>query len=263
VTDDLSLDFETVEAQCATRTSSAGSTNTTGSSGGSGGLSGWHGRRAHGFGASDVPALLLAFGSAGYDNPPKYLADKARTTNRTFGLPRLIAEKAGLIDPKEVGQAAARGTARERELLDQWRELLEHRQFYCDEEMLIVPETICHASDVPQEWFPLVDRECPSLTCTPDAWCRDVVGRLVGVELKCSASERRELPRWWWHQKQAQFCPTAESWGLVVCGEKWSAWHGDDGPVRSWPVQRDESAIAIIRDACVRGWKLVEENRCR
>jgi hypothetical protein len=35
MTDDLSLDFETVEAQCATRTSSGGSTSTTGSAGGS------------------------------------------------------------------------------------------------------------------------------------------------------------------------------------------------------------------------------------
>ena len=47
----------------------------------------------------------------------------------------------------------------------------------------------------------------------------------------------------------------------VVCGEFWAAWHGNDGPIRCWEVQRDEDEIAVIRDAARRGWEIVNSIR--
>lgn len=246
--DDLALDLATLDAQLDGRALVEPSGTP------------WQRRRAMAFGASDVPAVLLALARRSGDCP-RYIAEKAEPVRVPggIGVARIFAEKAGLVAPKRVGSAAAKGTKRERELLVQWRMRLEHQQYYCDAERLLVPESIQHADDAPLEWYPLVDRHCPALTCTPDAWCRDVLGQLVGIELKCSATERRQLPWWWRDQKMAQLAVTGEAYGLLVCGEFWAAWHGNDGTIRAWPVERDEDAIAEVREACTTGWEMVEE----
>ncbi len=219
----------------------------------------WLARRAYGFGASDVPALLLALGRRGPD-APRYMKENAKLVSaRGRSVPRLLAEKAGILAPKKAGSAAAVGSAREVELLGEWRRLLENGQFYCDAESLIDTTSIKHAGDVPREWFPLVDRTCPALTCTPDAWCRDTLGELVGVELKCSRDERRELPWYWRVQKQAQLAVTGETHGLVVCGEGWARGLESIGPIRVWEVARDEDVIAEIRAAAAAAWTVVEQ----
>lgn len=221
----------------------------------------WLARRALGWGASDVPALLIALGARPADGAPRYIADRARVLRQTRGYPRLIAEKALLVAPYATGRAATRGTARERELLAHWRTLLEHGQYYCDDERDVVPESVTHADALLRCAWPLVDRHCPPLTCTLDAWARDTWGCELVAELKCSATERRELPWYWRDQLQAQLAVTGADYGLLVCGEYWSADYGHDGPVRVWPVQRDEDAIDEIRSAARVGWCMVEEAR--
>src|SRR5687768_5396453 len=73
----------------------------------------WLRRRARAFGASDVPVLMLASGLRDGLDCPKYIKERARITNRTHGVARIFAEKAGLVAPAKAGAAAAKGTARE------------------------------------------------------------------------------------------------------------------------------------------------------
>lgn len=220
----------------------------------------WLTRRALGFGASDMPALLLALGLVNA-HAPKYLTDRTRKTNRTRGYPRVIAEKAGLVEPSGVGKAAHRGAARERELLEQWRQKLIHGQFGCDAERMLDPSRIRHSDVAMRCAMPWVDRHCPALTATLDAWGDDVLGNEVAIELKCSASERVDLPWYWQAQVMAQLAVTGASYGILVCGDQWAAWHENDGPIRSWLIDRDESVIAALREATRRGWAMVEEAR--
>jgi hypothetical protein len=249
--DDLALDHDTLSAQLTEPTQAAP-------------LAGWHARRALGFGASDVPVLLLALGLRSADATPRYIIERAAVTNRTAGAPRIIAEKAGRVAPLKAGAAAARGTERERELLAAWRTMLSRGVFYDESaESLVLPDRLTHADAMLKSAWPLVDRACPHLTATLDAWGWDALDAEVVVELKCSASERRSLPWYWRDQTMAQLAVSGADYALLVCGEHWSAWHGNDGPIRVWRVERDEDAIGEIRDAVERGWKRVEEIRCR
>lgn len=218
----------------------------------------WLERRGYGFGCSDLPALFVALGIESGDDAPKYITDKAKVTNRTHGVARIFCEKAGLVKPLAVGAAAMKGTLRERELLEHWRTLLSHRQFYGKHERLYAPATLGFADDAPKRWYPLVDRHCPSLTDTPDSWIRDAFDGLHVVQAKCSASEKAQLPWWWALQVQGEIAVQAADAGVLVCGEFWAHWSGNDGPVRSWPVERSEPAIARIRAATREGWEIVE-----
>jgi hypothetical protein len=60
---------------------------------------------------------------------------------------------------------------------------------------------------------------------------------------------------------QAQLAVSGADYGLLVCGEMWSAWHGNDGRVRVWLVERDEAQIDAIRAAVRDGWAAVEAAR--
>lgn len=220
----------------------------------------WLQRRSLGFGASDMPALLVALGLVSQP-APKYVTDRAKKTNRTKGYPRIIAEKAGLVETQGVGPAARRGTARERELLEQWRLRLLHGTATNEAERLIDPHRVRHADVAMRCAMPWVDRHCPMLTATLDAWADDVMGDEVAIELKCSASERTELTWWWQTQVLCQLAVTGAPYGLLVCGEQWAAWHGNDGPIRCWVIERDEVAITALREAARRGWQMVEDAR--
>jgi hypothetical protein len=250
--DSLALDHETLAAQLAEPAQAEP-------------LTGWHARRALGFGASDVPALLLALGIASPAGTPDYITEKAKPTNRTRGVARLFAEKAGIVAPKKTSAAAEKGTKRERELLTQWQARIARQQWYCDAEELVIASRVQHSDSMLKCAWPLVDRHAPMLTATLDAWAWDSLGGELVVELKCSASERRDIPWHWRAQVMAQLAVTGADYGLLVCGEFWAAWHGNDGPIRCWEVQRNEDEIAVIRDAARRGWEIVndlkEENR--
>jgi hypothetical protein len=221
----------------------------------------WLERRGYGFGCSDLPALFVALGIEKGDDAPKYITDRAAITNRTRGVARLFCEKAGLLAPLKVGAAANKGTAREEELLRTWATLLTRRQYYGEHERLLVSSSLGLARHAPKRWYPLVDRHCPRLTDTPDAWIEDAIGGLHVIQAKCSASEKRDLPWWWALQVQGEIGVQAADGGILVCGEMWAAWHGNDGPVRSWPIERDERVIARIRAAVEEGWEIVTKLR--
>lgn len=251
MTDELSLDHETVAMQLADGELAHVAPP----------ADPWLARRTMAWGASEVPALLLALGLARGVDVPDYIARRARATTRARGQPRIIAEKAGLVAPLRVGRAAHLGTEREQELLEQWRAHLERGSYRCEAEELVIPATVRHASVAPRCSLPWVDRHCTVLAATPDAWADDALGAELLVELKCSTTERRELPWHWMVQVQAQLAVIGAQWGLVVCGEYWAAEWAHDGPIRAWEVPRDEALIETIRDACREGWRRVEALR--
>lgn len=222
----------------------------------------WLERRTLGFGASDVGALLLICGHAPDEKTPKWLLETVKVP-RGARAPRLLLEKAGLVEPREVGATAQAGNDRERELLEQWKLSVQHEALRIPEERLVRLDTVAHADSVPREWLPLVDRHCPRLIATPDAWARDVMGDLVDVQLKCSVAERTELPWYYRAQIVAETAVMNARWGLCVLGERWAAGWGSDGPLRAWPVGRDEALIATIRADAIECWARVEELRDR
>jgi hypothetical protein len=120
---------------------------------------------------------------------------------------------------------------------------------------------VTHADMMLSSCWPLVDRAEGRLTATLDGWARDGLGGQVVVELKCSATERPACPWYWRTQVMAQLAVSGADYGLLVMGECWSAWHGNDGPVRVWLVERDEAQIDAIRAAVRDGWAAVEAAR--
>jgi len=216
---------------------------------------GWLARRALSWGASDVPSLFLALGMRDASTVPAYMRDRAKPIKVAGGgvWPRIVLEKAGRRAPLKVGEAALIGTRRERELLEAWRATLGPRDS-------IDAASVTHASSVPEWMFPLRDAHC-RLAATPDAWAIDVFGDVVLVECKCPRQPRESIPWYWETQVQAQMAVTGHSSALLVCGQGWG-WSLDaHGPIDVWPVQRDETAIAEIRDAVRKGWALVERAR--
>lgn len=209
----------------------------------------WLQRRGLGWGASDMPLVLVALGRAPAEQLPSYLRPDVAVTNRTHGAPRCIAQKAGLIAPRKRGSAADAGTKREPELLRAWSRTPEAADV----------GAITHASTVPREWMPLIDRHCAALSCTPDGWARDALGSLVALECKCSVHPYRDLK---WHhevQVQAQLAVMGASWGLVIEGPGWAADFAGDGPPKTYgPIERDDAVIAELRSAAREAWAWVE-----
>lgn len=246
MSDSLSLDDETVSAQLAEAHEPIAHESP------------WHERRSLGIGCSDLPAVFLALDLVRGEVSPKYLLDRARRI-RPWDEPRIFLEKANLVRPLRVGAAAKRGTAREVELLRHWIHLLKRRQYACDEERMLIPDTIRHASEVPHEWLPLVDRHS-KLVDTPDAWGRDRIGNLVAIQVKCSAAEKPFLPWHWRCQLQGECIVQGASWGLLVCGERWASdWKAvGDGPVRAWPVEVEEADAKVIRQTVGEAWNRIE-----
>src|SRR5690606_20002131 len=84
------------------------------------------------------------------------------------------------------------------------------------------PKSMRYVNTLPREFLPFVDRECPHLAVTPDAWaCAARDGRLVMVELKCTY-KLIVIPCAPWHyrcQLQAEIGACGASYGLLVMGE--------------------------------------------
>jgi hypothetical protein len=102
---------------------------------------------------------------------------------------------------------------------------------------------IAHADLAPREFYPLVDRECPVLTATPDGWCRGP----------------SDEPWYWRVQLQAQIACMAAEAGALVCGPGWIV--GSEADPIWWLVERDDVEIARIRRVAVRAWDDVERLR--
>jgi hypothetical protein len=224
-------------------------------------VSAWHRRRLFGFGASDVPALMVGLGLRDASTVPAHVAANANLIRVVVPgeaatmWPRICVEKSGRKAALKAGRAADVGTVRERELLEAWRASLRSSD-------IIDPESVTHASIVPRELQAAVrDPECPLLAASLDGWARDVLGELVVIEAKCGNKWRDALPWYWRAQVLAQLACTELDLGLVVCGQQWSRGLDVRGPIDVWPVERDEAAIAEIREAVRAGWRLVEALR--
>lgn len=226
MTDALSLDIDTVAAQCADAKPPRDP---------------WLVRRDFTWGASDVPALLLA-----YDPRPHEVAT-ARAYHREdaehgrHGVPRIVARKAGLTGAKTVSSAMALGTAREAELLALWASRAGMERVY-------LPGPRC--------LLPYVDRHCHVCAVTPDHFAIDDFGLDLVVEAKCTFDRADKGPHWFWDaQVQAQIAACAVSYGVVVVGPGWAR----DAELRDAPVAHvvmpDEAAQARIRRALTRAWE--------
>lgn len=215
----------------------------------------WHARRAEGFGASEIAALLIGLGRREPVNVTKRIANNARIVRGTMGQPRIIAEKAGVKRPL----AHSGGGEREKELLEAWAATL-------PDDGWLRRETVTHASIVPRElWTPTRDPHCHRLAVSLDGWCRDALGGLVVAEAKCADIEwdhmqENRAPWYWEVQVQAQLAATGCELGMLVLGRGWAY---RDGPIDVWPIERDEAVIAEIRSAVVEGWERVEALKAR
>lgn len=201
----------------------------------------WLARRLESFGASEVPALLIAIGiEKPTPTTPKYIVELAG---------RLFAIKAGLRKAKRAGEAASRGNDVEVEVLGLWNRLPSNRW----------PKAH-HAGSVPKGWLPLVDRYCPRLSCTPDAWTH-YCGALLNVQIKTDVhGGKLAVTPWWQTQVQAEMAVTASEGALLVYGGGWAGYREDQRQEpRAWLVERDEERIETIRKAVRLGWERVEE----
>jgi hypothetical protein len=200
----------------------------------------WLVRRMLSFGASEIHALMLALGEEQPDETtPAYTIEAAK---RLFGL------KAGLRLPERENAVTDAGKEAEHELLEAWSRDPFSRW----------PRAV-HASVVPASWFPLVDRFCPRLSCTPDAWC---VGGDTNVQIKTDvAGDLTGVTRGFYLQTQGEMGVLGMRRTALLYGPGWACtWdkRARRAPI-AWPVERDDECIESIRSACRRGWKRVEQ----
>jgi hypothetical protein len=233
VTDALSLDLETVASQVAGRAA----------------VDPWLERRMLGWGASEIPALLLA-----YDRRPDEVATARRyhldaAAVGRWGVPRIVAQKAGLAARGRQTRTMSIGQELERELVETWAKTCGY-------------DRVTHADAAPRESMPWTDRECWALTATPDAWCRGPSGELIAVEAKCTTDYPQQLAWYWRAQLLAQLAVMSAAAGALVCGPGWIFSSKITASQRaapiSWLVERDEAEIARIRDVARFGWAVVQ-----
>jgi len=247
VTDDLALDFShagmtpTAEAYAPTPIADP-----------------WLTRRRLTFGASDAAALMIAVGRRPAADFPRWVQDAARPI-APWKQPRLFVEKAGLVGPLKRSRPSELGLERERELVRTWSALVARGVAGPDAE-LIDPASIVYVPDViPQELLPFVNRYATALSCSPDMLVRNVLGVLGVADAKCNTDDYAEryggAPPHYGLQLQVQMDTCAGEFGLVIEGSGWGAeWRDHDdgspcGPVRTWPVEKDDAVIAELREA--------------
>ena len=200
----------------------------------------WLARRMLSFGCSEIPALLIAVGVC-EPTPitPRYVTDLAR---------KLFGVKAGTRKPSKGGRAASVGADVELELLLAWN--ADTWSGYPP----AVPSNVA-----PREWYPLVDRYCPRLSCTPDAWLH-VEGELVNVQVKTDQHGGKKAPtREWIQQVQGEMAVTGSSRTVIVYGGGWACdWRDQRAYPVAFEVPRDDEMIEVIRNAAREGWAKVE-----
>lgn len=229
----------------------------------------WLRRRGFGFGASDAAVVLAALGWRSADELPTYMQRRVKP-KRVAGLaptPRIWLEKAGIVAPLAVrGGPAARGSERERELVTQWRRLVQHGAAGPDAALVDASSIIYVEGDYPRELLPLVDRESPRLTATPDVLARNVLGELGAVDMKCSVHPYESLREHHRIQVTAQMAVCSADWGAIVEGEGWSATWRDhagepSGAVVTRAFERSDELVRELRAAAAEGWSRVEAVR--
>jgi hypothetical protein len=213
----------------------------------------WLARRTFAFGGSELAPLLFAYGLAPLAaSPPTWVVEQAEHYAR-LGVPKLIAWKAGLR-PRPKGDNAAKkaGRDREKELLGRYKATIAKQR--------VKPESIRHASSLPQQFYPLTHRRRVPIAVTPDAWARSVKSDgLVAIELKCSfRGGTLSVP---WHygvQLQAEIGVMEAIGGLLVVGDGWADEREPDGPVRAFPVSPHRETIGLCEAVATEAWSLVE-----
>lgn len=220
----------------------------------------WLARRGLAWGASEMAMVMVATGRAEAAQLPRWAQDRVRVTNRTRGVPRIIAEKAGIVRPRKAGRAAELGTEREVELLRAWQGEIARGAYALEEEARLEAESVTHASAVPREWMPLQVRGGVMIAATPDGWARDVAGSLYDVELKCTGAVN-DLAWSWRVQVQAQGLATGSAGAFVVAGEWWAVEARERGRVLRAFVEPDLEMRREMVQAAREAWSMVEALR--
>lgn len=265
----------------------------------------WLSARDEGFGCSDLGALWLILGWAGEDvfdwrevettdangKPtkrwvsnlyqaapngerdyvtPRYLMESAAVMKKT-GLPRLIAEKAGLAKPKAQSDAQEEGKHKERALFQQSRlGRFDTQAFYAPDDAHTAPpgwpaRSVFDWGDVENGRKPLVLRDSvePRLLCTVEAWEYAPKG-MIAWELKTDRLGLRTKPPWAQrYQAIGQAVVLgADAWGIQY-GPEWAKTDAPAFPdlrdVVQWgPFAVNDSDRAMVRQAVKLGWELVE-----
>jgi len=234
----------------------------------------WLKRRDRGWGASEISIVLVALGMRSPDILAAYQRPEANPIrirlskrSKAVAVPRILLRKAGLRRELAMSEAMRLGLEREPRLVAQWRAMALRGRGG----LPVDPASIVYVPDLRlPEILPLTDPVEPRLLCTPDVFARDLFGDLGCVDGKCSfdgyLDRYNAAPEHQRIQVNAQCAVTSATWGAILEGEGWSATYRDHagepmGPVRVWPVERDEGLIAELREAARIGWAKVEELR--
>jgi hypothetical protein len=186
------------------------------------------------------------------------------------GHSRFLLEKAGRVKKRKRSSAQNAGLNREAELFLAWSESVA-RGDYCP--LDLDAESIMWAGGLPDEFPPWPDKECPRLTVRTDGWARTWSKKLAVLSLKC-ARYGYSKPAWWngigeapWYydtQCQAEMAALNADHALLIIGCGWIRDDDDprdDGEVKVLHVERDEDAIAEIRQTVAHGWAVIESLR--
>jgi hypothetical protein len=258
----------------------------------------WHSNRALGFGCSDLPALYAILGWVSPEEwgwhettvadpktgkpvtkwvseafrthhktgekeyrSPRYLQEAAAVMKKS-GLPRLIAEKAGLAKGRAQSDAMEEGKRKERHLFQQSRlGVFGVDAWYAPGCTGLWPAATPHI--VGTNPFVVRDMEEPRLLCTIEAW-EHVAGKRVAWELKTDRLGLRTEPPWYQRIQAIGFATAinADEWGIQY-GPEWALVDEPAFPDLRDPIQwgpypvRDEDRM-MVRRAARLGWKMVE-----
>lgn len=212
---------------------------------------GWLERRRLGIGCSELAVCGVIVGDLSADDIPKTHAANAELMQRGpgAGLPRLVAEKAGLVQAKKSRE-------RQEDYLEV--ELTSWMRLHAAEHGL-KPETVTHSGTVPQEWYPLASRTVPNLLCSPDGWARDDFGDLVALDWKRSTRSgpsRESLERWKW-QLVGQCLVTGAAYGMDVVGIGWIEAGAPTDSVSVWRVEPTKKEFELVEKWVTKVWAMV------
>lgn len=212
---------------------------------------GWMERRRLGIGCSELAVCGVIVGDLSADDIPETHAANAKLMQRGpgAGLPRLVAEKAGLVRAKKSRE-------RQEDYLE--GELTAWMRLHAAEHGL-KPETVAHSGIVPQEWYPLASRTVPNLLCSPDGWARDDFGDLVALDWKRSTRRgpsRESLEHWKW-QLVGQCLVTGAAYGMDVVGIGWVEAGAPTDSVSVWRVEPTKKEFELVEKWVTKVWAMV------
>jgi hypothetical protein len=197
---------------------------------------------------------------------PRYLMEQWKPTKH--GIPRLIAEKAGLVKPKATSDAQEEGLAKEALLFDNGPLGHFSRQtFYAPRDWAMAPPD-WKARAVSKKPLVLRDSVEPRLTSTIEAW-EYVEKGCVAWELKTDRNGYRTKAPWAQRLQSIGQAVVmgADGWGIVY-GPGWARTDEPSFPDMRDAVQWGPFAVkdedrAMIREAVRLGWVMVEAARAR